>query len=109
MIDQKELRRLMELEGHDPETIDKVLAWYYGTPAGPDQLAAMLDLLRAEMAEAVQSMAELWEALTGAAQPLQKKEKPRRPPRCIGPNNKATMRAQRPARTARSGCRKTHK
>lgn len=63
MIGREELRRLMELEGHDPETIDKVLAWYYETPAGPDQLAALLNLLRAEIAEAAQSMAELWEKL----------------------------------------------
>lgn len=109
MIDREELRRLMELEGHDPETTDKVLAWYYGTPAGPDQLAALLNLLRAEIAEAAQSMAELWEELTGAEQPLQKEEKPRRPPRCIGPKNKAAAQVQRPARVARSSCRKIHR
>lgn len=111
MTDREELQRLMELEGHNQETIDKVLAWYYETPAGPDQLAALLNLLRVEIAEAAQSMAELWEELIGAdaAQPLQKKEKPRRPPRCIGPKNKAATRAQRPARVARSSCRKIHR
>lgn len=111
MIDREELRELMEIEGHDPETIDKVLAWYYETPVGPDVLVAALELLRQSMAEAVQSMAEAWEQLTGAGvgPPLQKKEKPRRPPRCIGPKNKAATRAQRPARVARSSCRKIHR
>jgi muramidase (phage lysozyme) len=111
MTDREELRRLMELEGHDPETIDKVLAWYYREWIGPDQLAAILNLLTLEMAEAVQRMADLWAQLTaaGVGQPLQKKQKPRRPPRCIGPKNKAATRAQRPARVARSSCRKIHK
>lgn len=108
MIGREELRQLMELEGHDPETIDEVLAWYYGTHVDLDALAAAMELLKTEMAEAVQSMADLWEELTaaGAGQPLQKKEKPRRSPRCIGPKNKAATRAQRPARVARSSCRK---
>lgn len=108
---ESELRRVMELEGHDPETIDKVLAWYYGTPSGMEQLAAALELLRQAMAEAAQSMAEAWEQLTraGAGPPLQKKEKPRRPPRSIGPKNKAATRAPRPARVARSSCRKVRR
>lgn len=109
MIDREELRRLMELEGHDPETIDKVLAWYYGMLASVDQLAAPLNMLQEEIAEATQSMAELWEELTRASQSLQKEEKPRRPPRCIDPKNKAVTRVQRPARVARSSCRKIHK
>lgn len=111
MIGREELRRILELDGHDPETIEKALAWYYETHVDLDALAAALELLKTEMAEAVQRMADLWEQLTaaGAGQPLQKKEKPRRPPRCIGPKNKAATRAQRPARMARSSCRKIHK
>lgn len=111
MIGREELRRLMELEGHDPETIDKVLAWYYGTHVDLDALAAALELLKLEMTEAAQRMVDLWEQLTaaGAGQPLQEKEKPRRPPRCIGPKNKAATQVQRPARMARSSCRKIHK
>lgn len=111
MIGREELRRLMELEGHDQETIDEVLAWYYGTHVDLDTLAAALELLKTEVAEAVQRMADLWEQLTaaGAGQPLQKKEERRRPPRCIGPKNKAARRVQRPARVARSSCRKIHK
>lgn len=111
MIGREELRRVMELEGHDPETIDKVLAWYYETHVDLDALAAALELLKVEMAEAVQRMADLWGQLTaaGAGQPLQKKEKPRRPARCIGPKNKAATRVQRPARVARSSCRKVRR
>jgi hypothetical protein len=111
MIDREELRELMEIEGHDPETVDKVLAWYYETPVGPDVLVEVLELLRQSMAEAVQSITEAWEQLTGAGvgQPLQKKEKPRRPARCIGPKNKAATRVPRPARVARSSCRKIHR
>jgi hypothetical protein len=111
MIGREELRRLMKLEGHDPETIDKVLAWYYRIHVDLDAMTAALNLLRAEMAEAVQRMVDLWEQLTaaGAGQPLQKKEERRRPPRCIGPKNKAATRAQRPARVARSSCRKIHR
>jgi hypothetical protein len=111
MIGREELRRILEQEGHDPETIDKVLARYYGIQVDLDALAAALEQLKLEMAEAVQRMADLWEQLTaaGVGQPLQKKEKPRRPPRCIGPKNKAATQAQRPARVARSSCRKIHR
>ena len=111
IIGREDLRRLMELEGHDQETIDKVLTWYYGTHVDLDALAAALELLKTEMAEAVQRMADLWEQLTAAdeAQPLQQPAKLPRPPRCIGPKNKAATRTQRPARVARSSCRKIHK
>lgn len=108
MTDREELRRRLVLEGHDPETIDAVLAWYYEKAAGTDALEELLDWLRVEMAGAFQSMAEAWEQLTGgvAAQPLPQQPKLPRPPRCTGPKNKAATRAQRPARVARSSCRK---
>lgn len=111
MIDLDELRRDMKLIGYDKETIDEILARYYGYPVALDALAVMLDQLKLELTEAAQSMVEVWEQLAaaGVGQPLQKKEKPRRPPRCIGPKNKAATRAQRPARVARSSCRKVRR
>lgn len=108
MIDREELRRLMEMEGYDPETIDGFLAWYYGTSVDTDTLTAALDLLRAEIAKAVPSMAKLWEQLVRAVLTPPRPALPR-PPRNTCPKNWGARTMRRPARVARSNCRKIHR
>ena len=108
MIERDELRRLMELEGYDPETIDKVIEFYYGLGVSLDQLTALLDLLRAELSRAAHDLVELWEAVQGGLV-VPPKVKPPRPPRCIGSKSMTAQRAQRPVRVARSSCRKVRR
>lgn len=107
MIDPEELRRFMELQGHDPETISEVMAWYDTTPLDRGATVAVLNLLAAEIAKAAESLSELWEGIQGVL--FTPTEKPLRPPRYAGPKNKAATRVERPARVARSSCRKIHK
>lgn len=106
MIPRIDLRRLMELQGYDAETIEQTLAKFEGLNLVMEDTAAAIDLLR----DRVREMAEAWEDFmqeyADEAQPLQRPAKLLRPPRCIGPKNKAATRAQRPARVARSSCRK---
>lgn len=108
MIDPRELRRLMELEGHDPETVDQFLEWYCGAALTMDQLGAALDLLRQQIQAEAQSLTELIEAVTSGQAPQWPARLPR-PPRNTCPKNRAVQQAQRPARVARSSCRKIHK
>lgn len=110
MIDWNDLRRVMELEGYDAETIEQTLAKCEGW-----DLAATMDILEATGAylrqlvgEAAQSMAELFEAIAGGQlAPLPAKLP--RPPRDTRPKNMAAYRTPRPARVARSSCRKIHR
>ena len=107
MTDWDSLRIVMELEGYDAETIEQTLAKCEGwdLAAAMAGLEAMGDYLRQFVAGAAQSMAELFEAIAGGQlAPLPAKLP--RPPRDTRPKNMAAYRTPRPARVARSSCRK---
>lgn len=111
MIDREELRWRLVLEGKEPEEIEELLDWYFDTGAcavlGFCEAFESIRAAAAEMADDIHTMLE--EIATLAADDAPRKPKLPRPPRCTGPKNKAATRAQRPARAARSSCRKIHK
>lgn len=109
MIGREELRRLMELQGYDAETIEQTLAKFEGLNLVVDDTAAAMDLLRDRAREMAEAWEDFMQEYADEAQLLQRPAKLPRPARCIGPKNKAATRVQRPARMARSSCRKVRR
>lgn len=110
MIDAQELREIMEKMGYSPEQIDAALKKHDYLKRVEEQMIEMAELLRQYMNEKLVDVLGEFETLAeyDIEIKLPKKEK-RRPPRCIGPKNKAPQRVPRPARVARSSCRKFKK
>lgn len=107
MISEKELRELMECMGYGPEEIEKAVKTRAALEVVEEKIIDMAGLLRQYLNEtfgAVLGMIEILDEFACEVVPP-KKEK-RRPPRYIGPKNKAPKWVPRPYRVARSDCRK---
>lgn len=111
MLTEKDLRELMEEMGYSQEEIDATIERSRFLNAMHEKMIEMAELLRQYMNEALGETLGMFEMLAEYASKIElpKKEKRRRPPRCIGPKNKAPQRVPRPARVARSSCRKFKK
>lgn len=108
MIDKDELRELMERMGCSAEEIAATLETRDFLVSVREKMLEMAELLAQYMRQALGGiLGELEEYACEVELP--KKEKRRRPPRSIGPKNKAPQRVPRPARVARSSCRKIKK
>lgn len=105
MIDREDLRRRLELAGYDAETIALVMAMEPALVTVVNGLETLVAMARQFVAEAAQSLAALFEAATDAQQAAGPAKLPR-PPRDTRPKNMAAYRTPRPARVARSSCRK---
>lgn len=108
MIDREELRRRLELAGYDAETIALTMALEPVMVTVVNSLETLVAMARQLMGEAAQSLAELFEAAIDAQQAAGPAKLPR-PPRDTRPKNMAAYRTPRPARVARSSCRKIHR
>ena len=105
MISEQELREIMERMGCSPEEIDKTVETRNFLESVNEKIKEMAELLTRYMREALEGVLGTLEEYACEIEPP-KKEKCRRPPRYIGPMNKAPQRVPRPARVARSSCRK---
>ena len=109
MIDKEELRRILLLTGEPQELVDAYCEWYYG-PHGfgwcMDQMAAAFEAMRQMVVDAGDQLLDALDALD-ALEPIPiPREKPKRPPKYDGPQNKGRAWTRQPPRLARSDCRK---
>jgi hypothetical protein len=105
MISEQELREIMEQMGFSPEQIAATVETRNYLEDVRKKIEEMAELLTRYMRDALGEVLGMLEEYACEIVPP-KKEKPRRPPRCIGPKNKAPRWVPRPARVARSSCRK---
>jgi hypothetical protein len=105
MINEEELRALLEIEGYSQEQADEIRATHdyraivSGMQAVWDALTAIANQFAAELAGALEELADT------AYTPEPKKKHPR-PPRYAGPRNKGRSWTPAPPRVARSDCRR---
>ena len=111
MIAESELRELMVRMGYSSEEINAACETRNYLESVQKKMEEMAALLRQYMSEALGEILGTFEVLAEYASEIElpKKKINRRPPRCIGPKNKAPQRVPRPARVARSSCRKFKK
>ena len=111
MIGENELRELMEQMGYSPAEIDATCETRKFIQSVHEKINEMAELLTRYMREALGEILGTFEVLAEYAIEIElpKKKINRRPPRCIGPKNKEPQRVPRPARVARSSCRKFKK
>ena len=103
MFGREEMRQILARMGYSQEQADEIINRYYPVISPP-----VFDVLCAAMQELAAAMAASFEEIVAqpSAVEIPQKKKLPRPPRYIGPKHNNPKQWQRPARVARSSCRK---
>jgi hypothetical protein len=101
----------MIAQGHDPEDVDKALTWFFAGAELQDWVSDLLANMTEALQRAAKSIEECWQQIKRIRGGFDERlpedvEKLPRPPRYVGPVKYSTKRQHRPARVARSSCRK---
>lgn len=105
MINEEELRALLEIEGYSREQADEICAQVCaGVLVGDIQAA--IEACVALIIQFTDALAAVLPKLVAAAYTHEPKKKHHRPPRYAGPRNKGRSWTPAPPRVARSNCRR---